>query len=163
RFWHEVQAEAGNSAFHFDRMLEREPDNPEWHFQRAEAYARAGDLARAEQCYDRTAALGMNRAGLWINRGFLHQQRKRWLEAEADFSRALALVPGDRSVWYRRGTVRAEAGRWVGAAGDLDRALWLLGLGAAPGTLGGLDYVYWHGAAYAHLGAGDLAAYRQRC
>jgi tetratricopeptide (TPR) repeat protein len=159
RFWHEIQAEAGNAAFHYDRLMEREPNNPEWPYRRAELYAKAGDLVRVEQQYDKAVALGMDSAALWSNRGFLYQKRNQWLKAEADFSRALTIVPDDGSIWYRRGTVRAEAGRWAVAGSDLDHALLLVGR-RVDGQSSGVD---WYEPAYAYLAAGEVARYRGLC
>jgi WD40 repeat protein/Tfp pilus assembly protein PilF len=129
-------------AFHCSRLLEA-----------GNEYFTDSELEQAEA--DLTLALKSTprpRDAL-LSRGAVRARLGRWAEASDDYSQALELSDQGAAAWRLRGQARAELGQWDKAVVDLTQAV-----ERAPTGRRERSYL-----AVAHLGRGDLPAYRLAC
>jgi len=176
------------TAFYCSRLIEADPTR-EAHYRRFRAFAalelrdwrRAeADLTRALELTQPTVSDYHNRSlafsGLgryelveadltralkidpkyraaWAVRGEARARLGKWADAIADYTQALALSDTDDATWWLRGAARAELGRWDQAIADFTKAI-----ERAPASLRDLSSLV-----VAHLGRGDLLAYRRAC
>jgi tetratricopeptide (TPR) repeat protein len=111
---------AGQAARHAAALAPRSA----WeHYALGRVYLETGDLARADEHFDR--ALELEPQGLWPNfcKGVCAYRLGQYEDALAAFSSALALAPRSASCWYNRGQTYAELGRPDRALRDYDCAL----------------------------------------
>jgi WD40 repeat protein len=111
-----------------------------WHRRQATECEQEGQWFAAAWHLDRLIAQEAGR----------HLSGARWDNLVGRLSEALADY---RLLYQRRANARAEAGQWGGARRDFALVLALGAQTANP----------WRGLALAHLGAGDVAGYRQVC
>ena len=107
-----------------ERAIAAKPDMPEAYNLRGLAYATLGDLARAEQSFQRALQLAPGNGDVMHNYGWFLCQQRRWPDAEAQFSAALAL-PQYRDTMrtlLAQGVCQARAGRWAEAERSLSRS-----------------------------------------
>jgi eukaryotic-like serine/threonine-protein kinase len=120
---------------------------------RGEAYFGLRQYALAEADYTRALEIDPKSRNAWAFRGDARSRLRRWDEAIADYTRALALSDKSSGTWRLRGVARAELGQWEEAVADMAEAA-----ERAPTSVRVLTDL-----AIAHLGRGDLPAYRRAC
>jgi protein O-GlcNAc transferase len=109
----------------YDRLIARQPDDAEAHYQRANALNMLGRSEAALGGYDRAVALKSDYANAFCNRGTVLERLGRWEEALASYERTLELNPGDALAYYNRGSVLKELKRLEEALASYDRAIGL--------------------------------------
>jgi type IV pilus assembly protein PilF len=106
------------------QALSARPDLPEAIGLRALVLSAVGDLAGAEQSFQRAMQLAPTDADLVHNHGWFLCQQRRFAEAETQFDRALAM-PGYRDAartLMAKGACQARNGRWADAERTLSRS-----------------------------------------
>jgi tetratricopeptide (TPR) repeat protein len=93
---------------------------------RANAYARKGELDRAIADYDEIVRVDPTDATAFFNRGIVYQAKNNFDRAVADLNEAIRLNPKDASALYGRCWLRATAGKELAQAlADCDQSLLL--------------------------------------
>ena len=97
----------------YGRVIELDPDGPhipEMIARRGHARLAAGDLAGAEEDYDRALELNPDLPALWRGRGIVRERAGKLAEAIQDFEKACALDPTSPQDWFNLGLtlMRAE-------------------------------------------------------
>jgi WD40 repeat protein/serine/threonine protein kinase/tetratricopeptide (TPR) repeat protein len=120
---------------------------------RGQAYFGQHQYDRAEADQTRALKLDPNYRDAWLHRGETRSRLGRWADAIADYTEALKLNDQGAAAWRLRGVARAELGQWDQAVADFLQAV-----ERAPTNRRDLGNL-----AVAHLGRGDLPAYRRAC
>lgn len=106
------------AAADFTAALEIDPKFQAAHFGRADAYSKAGEFAKASQCYDLAAAAMPADPLVYNNRGTFNLQQGRVSPAIADFSKALQLEPKFAMAALNRGFANSQRQAWADAEAD---------------------------------------------
>jgi len=93
----------------YDALIERNSDDAEAHYKRANALNMLGTSEAALAGYDRAIALKPDYAYAFCNRGTVLERLGRWDEALASYDRTLELNPGDALAHYNRGSVSGNS------------------------------------------------------
>ncbi|MBA4178465.1 MAG: type IV pilus biogenesis/stability protein PilW [Leptothrix sp. (in: Bacteria)] len=107
-----------------DRAIAAKADLPEAYNLRGLIYATQGNLAQAEQSFQRALQLAPGNGDVMHNYGWFLCQQRRWADADAQFSAALAL-PQYRDAMrtlLAQGVCQARAGHWADAERTLSRS-----------------------------------------
>ena len=107
----------------YDALIERNSDDAEAHYKRANALNILGQFAAALEGYDRAIASKHDYANAFCNRGTVLERLGRWEEALASYDRTLGLNPGDALAFYNRGSVLKQLNRLEEAVISYDRAI----------------------------------------
>jgi tetratricopeptide (TPR) repeat protein len=128
--WHDRQALAFESAgdrqaeiWHLDRLVERQPRNPQILRRRGQAYGKVGQQAKAIR--DLSTAIDLDPAdeSAWSSRGQVELDSGQVDAAIADFSKTLELAPEHWVALASRGIARGRKGAAATAVDDLSFAL----------------------------------------
>ena len=128
--WHDRQALAFESAgdrqaeiWHLDRLVERQPRNPQILRRRGRAYDKVGQLGKA--ITDLSTAIDLDPAdeSAWSSRGSVELDSGQVDAAIADFNKALELAPEHWLALANRGIARGRKGATATAVDDLSQAL----------------------------------------
>ena len=92
----------------------------------AHAYAAAGEMAKADQQFNRAIQAFPNNPVVYNDRGMFRQQQKKFDEALADFTRVIELKKDAYYAYTNRGFTLMEQGDPQAAESDFDRSLSLL-------------------------------------
>jgi predicted O-linked N-acetylglucosamine transferase (SPINDLY family) len=124
-----IAAEAAHSGDleraiqHYDALVDRNRDDPEVHYKRANTLQRLGRLDSALAGYDRAVELNPEYAKAFCNRGAVQERLGQWDEALASYDRTIALDPADPLVHYNRGSVLKELKRFEEALDSYEHAI----------------------------------------
>lgn len=91
------------AAFHWSKLLECEPSNPEFLRRRAAANRQLGRLAEARSDLSKAVELQPRDAKTWKERGHVHAELGQWCEAASDFATARDLSATDARMWCMLG------------------------------------------------------------
>jgi len=128
--WHDRQALAFESAgdrqaeiWHLDRLVERQPRNPQILRRRGQAYGKVGQLGKA--ITDLSTAIDLDPAdeSAWSSRGQVELDSGQVDAAIADFNKALELAPEHWQALANRGIARGRKAATATAVDDLSQAL----------------------------------------
>ena len=128
--WHDRQALAFESAddrqaeiWHLDRLVERQPRNPQILRRRGRAYDKVGQPGKA--IMDLRAAIDLDPAdeSAWSSRGLVELDSGQVDSAIADLNKALELAPEHWLALANRGIARGRKGATATAVDDLSQAL----------------------------------------
>lgn len=125
------QTDAADRAY--TQALEKAPEDPDLHIDRAFARAEFGHYDEAIADLDAALAKTPNRADALVYRAAAYKARKDLPKAMADVEKALSLKPDDPEGLLLRGNLRALTGELDGAAADWKK----LAEGPAAGTTEG--------------------------
>jgi WD40 repeat protein/tetratricopeptide (TPR) repeat protein len=154
RAWAEYQQDDWQRmAADLTRALELEKPTANVLNLRGQAYFGLGQYERSEADQTRAIDLDPKYRNAWAHRGEARSRLGRWADAVADYTEALKLQDSGAATWRLRGAARAELGEWDQAVADFKEAV-----ERAPTGTRELSSL-----AVAHLGRGDLAAYRRAC
>ncbi|MGB0670263.1 MAG: tetratricopeptide repeat protein, partial [Rhodospirillales bacterium] len=108
---------------HFEKALEREPDDPDLNNAVGEIWAARGRMDEAQASFRRAlrGAPGFGAAHRNLGRTLFLTGRVD--AARATFERALTLAPEDAECWYLLGVLHRRAGRAEAAKAALEKAL----------------------------------------
>ncbi|WP_420561726.1 tetratricopeptide repeat protein [Tepidicaulis sp.] len=98
---------------------------PRAYYNRAAAYSRTGDAARAEKDYSKALELNPDYAVAYHNRANIRRQQGRYGEAIADYNAAIDANMGKRAAlsFFGRGMAKDANGDKLGAVEDIERAV----------------------------------------
>jgi lipoprotein NlpI len=111
------------AAADYTAAIEIDPKFQAAHFGRAEAFTKAGDTAKAAQCYDLAAAAMPTDPLVYNNRGTFNLQQGRVAAAITDFSKALELEPQFAMAALNRGYANSQKQAWAEAESDYSYSL----------------------------------------
>ena len=106
-----------------DRAIALNPENAEFHHQRAIALRALNRLDEAISAYDRAITINPNNAQVHGNRGVALCNLDRFDEAIADYDRAIAINPDYPKAHCNRGIALCNLNRYREAIADYDRAI----------------------------------------
>ncbi|MGA1983009.1 MAG: tetratricopeptide repeat protein [Acidobacteriaceae bacterium] len=106
-----------------DRAIASDPDNAEFHFNRANALFMLRQHHAAVESYDRALRLNPRHAEAWHNRGSALHTLKQYSAALESHDRALALNPDYAEAHSNRGNALYALGQYQAALESCDRAL----------------------------------------
>src|SRR5690242_3252702 len=92
----------------------------------AHAYAAAGDMAKANQQFNKPITTFPNNPVVHNDRGMFRQQQKQFHQALADFTRVIELKSDAYYAYTNRGFTLMEQGDPQAAETDFDRSLSLV-------------------------------------
>lgn len=110
---------------YFDRLIAREPDNPQWHRGRGVCYEFCGDGAAALRDYNKAIELAPHDSETYLRRGRILARGGRFDRAAEDFSKSIELGDERAVCRHHRGLCYLKVGRLKDALADLNRALQL--------------------------------------
>ncbi|MBT2132728.1 tetratricopeptide repeat protein [Croceibacterium sp. LX-88] len=114
------QGENEQALDDYSKALTLQPNSRDaagWYQNRGMARAHLGDLKGALQDYDRSLAIGGPDASLFLYRGDVYLDQRKYRDAIEDYSEAIELAPQDGRTWNARCWARGAQGR------NLDKAL----------------------------------------
>lgn len=141
----------------FSAAIESGATDPSVRLMQADCLAAVGRSDEALAAYNSIAQKHPS-LQLFYSRARLYHQRKQWQDVISDCDRALefpgppAQNPRDE-ILQLRGIAFAESGMWQEAIRDFEEAI----------HRNRSNPHHWYNYVVAHLGAGDLAGYRQSC
>jgi len=115
---------AGPSAQELSRGFSLQKGGPvAVHYDRANAFARIGDVDRAIESFSKALRLNPSYADALIGRGLALWKKGDYENAIADMSEALYLDPKNAKAHYYRGSILGTKGDYAGAIADYDCSL----------------------------------------
>jgi tetratricopeptide (TPR) repeat protein len=94
----------------FERLVETEPDNPQWHSLLGMTLIRRRDYAHAAQVLETGIERHSQSAELHFHRGVVHFFLEEWAQAAGEFRRAIELKPDFRDARYNLGHTLVKLG-----------------------------------------------------
>jgi tetratricopeptide (TPR) repeat protein len=113
---------AGMQTALLDQAIAREPKNPKVYYERANAFAGAGDYDRALADYNQAIVIDPKFVDAYYNRGVVYQMRSEFERAISDYDLAITFNPNFAAAYNNRGVAlkaKGDAGR---AIADFERA-----------------------------------------
>lgn len=98
-----------------ERLVESDPENPQWHSLLATTLIRHRDFTRATQVLEAGLVRHSQSAELHFHRGVVHFFMEEWMSAASEFRRALTLKPDFRDARYNLGHTLVKLGDRDGA------------------------------------------------
>ncbi len=111
----------------FSAVIVLEPNNVAAYVNRAGAYKRKRDYARALADYNSAAGLAPQQPWVFLERGRAYKAMRDFAHARQDFDAAIRLDSKVSTFFRQRGQLRREQGDLNGAGADLDAAIRLNG------------------------------------
>ena len=106
-----------------EKKIREEPKNWQAFFELGVEYNVNGDLNRSIEAFTQAAQLNPNYVPLWINRGYVLCELKRYAESIEDQKRALSLDPRAYEAYGNWGVALMRQGKFNEAIPYFDRAL----------------------------------------
>lgn len=95
----------------------------EKHFDKGADFAKLGDLEKAIALFDKALVLEPGNDMVWVLRGSLLNELRRYADALASYDKALAIRQDYEVAWCDRGMVLRNLGRFAEAVASFDKAL----------------------------------------
>jgi len=107
----------------YDRVIEIDPNYPEYHFDRGNLLSRMGRLEEAVACYAHALEISPPFPEVCYNRAAAHNRLGDAERALADLDYLLEIEPAHLDGRLNRATLRLEAGDPAGARADVEEGL----------------------------------------
>lgn len=109
-----------NAIKHFDKVLNKKPDEVDILNQIALAYFNLGDEKTASQYWNKSFKLKPQQLkektlNYYLNLGILYMDQKKWSEAAEVFQTALAMNPKHHKIWTTLGNIYTHTGAYQNA------------------------------------------------
>ncbi len=114
---------AGEALQILRQALAFRPDDPDIHFEMANAYYNLADYAQAVRAYDHVLRHRSEDALIHMSKGMALTKLGEHAQAALAFDRAVEQNPEDEFAVYSRGLARFHVGEYESAAADFDRTL----------------------------------------
>ncbi len=136
-----------------DKSIEDKPGDAESWLARARFHNYRRTWETAEADYSKAIEAQPDKAAVRVERGRYYTDRQQWDKAAADFLKVTEQQPKDLRARLACAEALAESSQWAAAATQYEKARGLDGAAAM------IDYYH----ALAHIGAGQMAEYRDLC
>lgn len=108
-----------------NKLLEAEPDNPDYYNRRGVVYSKLGEYDDAAQDFTTAIRLAPKEAKGYFNRAYMMFHKQEYDKAIVDFDKAIQLDPQYASAYYGRGYAYFRKGLSKAAQEDRSRAIQL--------------------------------------